>query len=101
MAMDTYYNGTEHPHNKQLTAYRLAVAGLSIAYQMPQFPSRGPFPTNIRVIDMIDGIHIEVTYDEDPISYMPGENSGFFYCCGANHSSTCQGDNIVPASDWK
>ena len=103
IAMDTYYNGTEHPHNKQLTAYRLAVAGLSIAYQMSQFPSRGPFPTEIKFIDMNDdgNIYIEVTYDEDPISYIPEENSGFFYCCGENNSSTCQGDNVVPASDWK
>ena len=99
ISMDTYYNGTEHPRNKQLTAERLSIAGLSVAYQKSEFPSKGPFPTNIEVIN--DGTHVRIRYDEDPISYFPMENSGFFFCCGENNSSSCQADEVVPASDWK
>ena len=32
---------------------------------------------------------------------MPGENSGFFFCCGENNSSTCEADQVVHATDWK
>ena len=99
MAIDTYYNGTEHPRNKQLTAYRLAVAGLSIAYQQPSFPSRGPFPRSFLITPGIT--HVQVRYDEDPIAYLPGENSGFFFCCGERTNSSCNGDLVVPATDWK
>ena len=51
VSFDTYYNGTVHPHNKQLPAQRLAIAGLSIAYGLPNFPSKGPFPTNFEIIE--------------------------------------------------
>ena len=101
LAIDTYYNGTEHPRNKQLTSNRLAVAGLSIAYQKSEYPSAGPFPISIDFSKNNDKISVEVNYDEEVISYMPQENSGFFFCCGENNSSTCQGDQFVKASDWK
>ena len=99
--MDTYHEGSEHPKNKQLTAQRLAVAGLSIAYQMSNFPSKGPFPRNIAVKKTNVAVHVRIRYDENPISYLPGENSGFFFCCGENNSSSCIADQVVPASDWK
>ena len=101
LAIDTYYNGTEHPRNKQLTSKRLAIAGLSIAYQKSEYPSAGPFPISIEFAKNNDKISVEVNYDEEVISYMPQENSGFFFCCGENNSSTCQGDQFVKASDWK
>ena len=101
ISLDTYYEGTEHPRNKQLTAQRLAVAGLSIAYKMPDFPSRGPFPLNIEVVKANATKFVYVKYDEDPILYLPKENSGFFLCCGENDSSSCMADQVVPASDWK
>ena len=101
MAMDTYYMGQVHPHNKQLPAHRLAIAGLSVAYKKPEFPSRGPFPKNFQV-NKVDAVtYVDIRYDEDPIFYLPGENSGFFYCCGENNSSSCLGDQVVPATDWK
>ena len=54
VAMDTY-NGAVHPTNKQLPAQRLAIAGLSVAYQMPEFPSHGPFPNNVKLTKTHDG----------------------------------------------
>ena len=101
MAMDTYYNGQVHPHNKQLPAHRLAIAGLSVAYQLPGIPSQGPFPKHLNIIRTETASYAQVRYNEDPISYIPGENSGFFFCCGENNSSSCRGDQVVPATDWK
>ena len=102
VSFDTYYNGTVHPHNKQLPAQRLAIAGLSIAYGLPNYPSKGPFPTNFEIIETeTGGVIVQIEYDEDPISYKPGENSGFFFCCGENSSSSCEGDQVVPATNWK
>ena len=102
VSFDTYYNGTVHPHNKQLPAQRLAIAGLSIAYGLPNFPSKGPFPTNFEIIETeTGGVIVQIEYDEDPISYLPVENSGFFFCCGLNHLSSCVGDEVIPATEWK
>ena len=102
VSFDTYYNGTVHPHNKQLPAQRLAIAGLSIAYGLPNFPSKGPFPMNFEIIETeIGGVIVQIEYDEDPISYLPVENSGFFFCCGLNNFSSCMGDQVVPATNWK
>ena len=58
--------------NKQLPAWRLAVAGLRVAYNMLQFPTRGPFPAEIRLTEGT----AEIVYDQESISYRPGENSG-------------------------
>ena len=33
--------------NKQVPAERLAIAGLAVAYNMEQYPTNGPFPTQI------------------------------------------------------
>ena len=102
VSFDTYYNGTVHPHNKQLPAQRLAIAGLSIAYGLPNFPSKGPFPMNFEIIETESGgVIVQIEYDEDPISYLPVENSGFFFCCGLNSFSSCMGDQVVPATNWK
>ena len=102
VSFDTYYNGTVHPHNKQLPAQRLAIAGLSIAYGLANFPSKGPFPMNFEIIEKeIGGVIVQIRYDEDPISYLQGENSGFFFCCGENSLSSCVGDQVVPATNWK
>ena len=68
---------------------------------MSDFPSKGPFPKNIVVEKSIAATHVRIRYDENPISYSPQENSGFFFCCGENNSSTCIADQVVPASDWK
>lgn len=58
--------------NKQLPAWRLAVAGLRVAYNMLQFPTRGPFPAEIRLTE----VTAEIVYDQESVSYRPGENSG-------------------------
>ena len=102
VSMDTYYNGTVHPHNKQLPAQRLAIAGLSVAYGLSEFPSKGPFPTSFNVTNTENAsTTVQITYDEDPISYLPEENSGFFFCCGENTPNECLGDQVVPATNWK
>ena len=101
LALDTYYNGSEHSHFKELPAKRLGIAGLNVAYRMRDFPANGPFPANFTVNKFKYNTQIEITYDETPISYSPRENSGFFLCCGSNNSSSCNGDEVNPATDWK
>ena len=44
VSMDTYYQDEVHPRNKQLPGKRLGVAGLAVAYGIPNLPTRGPFP---------------------------------------------------------
>ena len=46
VSMDTYYQDEVHPRNKQLPGKRLGVAGLAVAYGIPNLPTRGPFPAS-------------------------------------------------------
>ena len=82
LALDTFWRddkgeGSIHPRNKQLPAWRLAVAALRVAYNMTQCPTRGPHPAEIRITDTAE-ITAEITYDQKSISYRPGENSGLY-----------------------
>ena len=46
VSMDTYYQDEVHPRNKQLPGKRLGIAGLAVAYKIPNLPTRGPFPAS-------------------------------------------------------
>ena len=105
LALDTYRTdedgvGQIHPKNKQLPAKRLGIAGLNVAYGMKQFPTMGPFPVDVTVSEEGGNKLVAITYDESRIQYNPHENSGFFLCCGAGGSSTCRGDELIPAENW-
>ena len=45
---------------KQLPAKRLAIAGLSVAYQMTDFPAHGPFPTNFEIERLTGSILVQI-----------------------------------------
>jgi len=74
------YPGGIHPRYKQIAAERLAIAGLNVAYGLPEFPSNGPFPAEvILAISKEMQAVVTVIFDAD-ITYNDVEISGFYYC---------------------
>ena len=55
VSMDTYdeklnkHSGQLHPMNKQTPALRLAMAGLNVAYGYSKYPTRGPWPSKMKL----------------------------------------------------
>jgi len=84
VSMDTYdeklnkHSGQLHPMNKQTPALRLAMAGLNVAYGYSKYPTRGPWPSNMKLDDRKDAVLI--TYDQAITYNTDGEMSGFFVC---------------------
>ena len=55
VAPDTYdvieneLRGGIHPRNKQTPSLRLAIAGFNVAYGFTNYPTRGPWPMNVKI----------------------------------------------------
>ena len=94
--LDTYdskegYPGGIHPRYKQIVAERLAVAGMSVAYQyQAPYAPYGPVPST-SVFDQQKMTH--VIYYDSPFTYTNTEISGFYAC--TNNAQECdQGGQV-------
>merc|ERR1719270_2395870 len=84
VAIDTYDEESGiHPRNKQLTSKRLAVAGLNVAYGMTDYPTNGPYPEVWNIVQLEDGIQVDILYDK-PFKWNVVESEGFYACCLAS-----------------
>ena len=88
VSLDTFDEETDiHPRNKQTPSRRLAVAGLKIAYNLKEFPYKGPSPVSVDVTMLDDKIRVDISYDED-FTWNPIESEGF-YICKEPHYTIC------------
>ena len=81
VSLDTFDKvGGIHPRNKQLPSFRLATAGLNVAYGLTSYPSNGPFPEawNLAHIEN-DLIQVDISYDKS-FTWNPVESEGFYVC---------------------
>ena len=86
VSLDTFDKvGGIHPRNKQLPSFRLATAGLNVAYGLKEYPDSGPKPTRVEFEPSEDQqeIQAEVLYDQD-FTWDDSETNGFSYCCATD-----------------
>ena len=67
---------------------RLSISGLNVAYGMTEYPTNGPFITDV----MYGSDFAHLTYDQDFV-YTPIENSGFYWCSVAGGPDVCDNTN--------
>ena len=98
--LDTYdpkhgYPGGIHPRYKQIVAERLAVAGMSVAYEYSApYAPYGPVPETTEFIR--ENLTVVITYDV-PIIYTNNEMSGFYAC----KSTADDCDTGMMVSTWR